>query len=165
MAQKKESAYQSWDEINQELKRLAELYTQRQKIEGKMNTSINKIKEHAEGQTSEILTEIKKIEKNIELFALQHRDEFTKKRTKKLNFGTISFRMTKKIWCPEKDIAIKSLKALNLDEYIRINESLDKDALLNLDEITLGKAGITIKREDKVSIEPNYIELMASSAD
>ena len=47
MAQKKESAYQSWDEINQELKRLAELYTQRQKIEGKMNTSINKIKEHA----------------------------------------------------------------------------------------------------------------------
>lgn len=159
---KKESTYKNWEEINSELKRMAELQTMKTKIEGDMNLNINKIKADGEQKTSEIITEIKNIEKNISVFALQHKDEFTRKRNKKLNFGTIAFRLTKKIICPEKEVAIKTLKALNLDEYIRTSESLDKEALLTLDEALLTKAGISIKREDKVSIEPNYVELMAA---
>ena len=55
--------------------------------------------------------------------------------------------------------AIKALKALNLDSFLRVKEELDKEALLELDESVLTKAGITIKREDKITIEPDYVQI------
>lgn len=160
---KKESIYKSWDEVNSALKQLAELNIKKQKIEGKTTILVNKIKESMASRAEILASEIKLIEKEIIRFAQQNKAEFIKKRTKKLPFGSISFRITKKICCECVESAIKALKTLNLDSFIRCTESLDKEALADLDKNTLAKAGISVKTEDKVSVEPNYVELASSS--
>lgn len=155
----KESTFQSWDEVNENMKKLAELKVKKQKLEGEQTLAINEIKAKCNAKAVLISDEIKAIEKNMALFAEQNKDEFALKRTKKLMFGTISYRLTKKIVCSSIETAVKALKTLNLDSFLRVKEELDKDALLELDESILTKAGISIKREDKISIEPDSVRI------
>lgn len=161
MPKKKESNYTSWDEVNEDFKKLASLKVEKEKLEGKQTLEINEIKAKISAQAKVIATEIKTIEDNITRFAEIHRDEFVDKRSKKLQFGTISFRYTKKIICKSIETAIKALKALNLDSYLRVKEELDKEKLLELDEALLTKAGLSIKREDSIKIEPDFIKISA----
>lgn len=165
MAKKAESIYKSWEEVNAALKQLGELYIKTQKIEGEQTLKINKIKEEMLIKAGAIKTQIAEIEKNIEKFAMQNKSEFLKNRTKKLSFGTISFRLVESVKCICKEEAIKALKALNLDFLIRSKEDLDKDECLKYakqDEKLLLKAGISVKAEDKVKIEPDFVKLMAN---
>ncbi|MDD3236835.1 MAG: host-nuclease inhibitor Gam family protein [Candidatus Gastranaerophilales bacterium] len=159
MAKKKQSSYKSWDDVNEALKTLAQLKIKKNKIENRQNFMLLKVKEICEKKAGSLVVDIKNIEKEIELYAEENKDEFAKKRSKKLTFGTISFRLTKKITCKSIDAAIKALKALSLDHFIRVKEELDKEALIDVDESLLTKAGIGIKREDKVSIEPDFVTL------
>lgn len=167
MAKKAESNYKSWEEVNTALKELGELQIQKQKLEGEQTLKINKIKIEISEKAGILQTRIKEIEKNIERFAQQNKSEFLKTRNKKLTFGAVSFRLVKSVVCSCKDEAIKALKALNLDFCIRAKEDIDKDECLkfaeNDDKKILLKAGISIKSEDKVKIEPDYIKLAADT--
>ncbi len=73
--------------------------------------------------------------------------------------------VVRKVCCNCIEEAIKGLKVLNLDFCIRTKQELDKDRLLECDENMLLKAGISIKTEDKVRIEPNFEKLAALSAE
>lgn len=159
MANKKQSIYKNWDEVNSAMKELAELNIRKQKLEGRQTILINKIKDAVSKKAGNLSNEIKIIEKEIARFAEQNKSEFLKNRTKKLPFGKVSFRLTRKLVCECVESAIKALKVLNLDSYIRSTETLDKEALINLDKHILVKAGMSVKIEDKVSIEPDYVEL------
>lgn len=168
MAKKTESKYTTWDEVNSALKELGELEIKKQRLEGEQTAKINEIKAKTLEKAGAIKTQISEIEKNIEKFAMQNKSEFLTKRNKKLTFGTVSFRLVKSVVCTCKEEAIKALKALNLDFCIRAKEELDKDECLKFaesDEKTLLKAGITIKAEDKVKIEPDYVKLAANQAE
>ena len=168
MAKKAESIYKSWEEVNAALKELGELNIKKQKLEGELTIKINEIKEKTLEKAGILKTQISEIEKNIERFAMQNKSEFLKTRNKKLTFGTVSFRLVKSVVCNCKDEAIKALKALNLDFCIRSKEELDKDECLKLaesEEKTLLKAGITIKSEDKVKIDPDYVKLAANQTE
>ena len=57
---------------------------------------------------------------------------------------------------------IKALKALNLDFCLRIKEEIDKDEVKTLDSSILTKIGVKVEKEDKLSIEPNIIEIVAN---
>lgn len=165
MAKKTESTYKSWEEVNSALKELGELNIKKQKLEGEQTVKINEIKAKTLEKAGAIKTQITEIEKNIERFAMQNKSEFLKTRNKKLTFGIVSFRLVKSVVCQCKDEAIKALKALNLDFCIRSKEEIDKDECLKFaedDEKTLLKAGITIKSEDKVRIEPDYVKIAAN---
>ena len=160
MAKKKESIYKSWDEIDKAMRKLAELNIKKQKLEGLQTVSINNIKSKYSEQAEPIIAEIKELEKEIERFANENKAEFVGKRSKKLNFGTISFRIVKSVACDCLDAAIKALKVMNLDGFVRSTETLDKEALASFeDEKVLLKAGIHIKQADKVKIDPDYVKL------
>lgn len=161
MARKIESKYQNWDEVNEAMKRLAELNVNKNKLEAYTNERIDKVKAEANLQVEPILKEIKDIEKDITRFAEQHKEEFTKKRTKILNFGKISFRYTKSFKIPNVDSAINALKSFALDEYLRIKEELNKETLTGLDVKTLAKCNIFVTYKDKITIEPDYVKLAA----
>ena len=160
---KKMSTYQTWAEVDTAMKELGELNIQKQNLEGEQTVRINEVKADILSKTGAIQTRIKDIEKNIERYAEQNKSEFLKTRNKKLTFGTVSFRLVKSVVCTCKEEAIKALKALNLDFCLRQKEEIDKDKCLEVDEKILLKAGISIKTEDKVKIEPNYIKLAAES--
>lgn len=160
---KKLSKYQTWQEVDSAMKELGELNIKKQNLEGEQTVRINEVKADILSKTGVLQTKIKDIEKNIERFAEQNKSEFLKTRNKKLTFGTISFRLVKSVVCTCKDEAIKALKALNLDFCLRQKEEIDKEKCLEVDEKMLLKAGISIKSEDKVKIEPNYIKLAADN--
>ena len=159
---KKTSIYTTWAEVDNALKELGELNIQKTALEGEQTVKINTIKKEILEKTGNLQTKIKEIEKNIERFAEQNKSEFLKTRNKKLTFGTVSFRLVKSVVCACKEEGIKALKALNLDFCLRLKEEIDKDKCLEVDEKLLLKAGITVKTEDKVKIEPNYIKLASA---
>lgn len=160
MAKVKESIYKNWEEINQAMKTLGQLNIKKNKLEGEQTIKINEVKEATALKAGELINNIKEIEKEIARFTQQNKNEFIKKRHKKLAFGTVSFKITKSVSCECVADAIKALKSLNLDFCIRCNEELNKDEIKEIsDEMMLSRAGITIKKTDKLTIEPNYIKI------
>ena len=55
------------------------------------------------------------------------------------------------------------MKALNYDFCIRIKEEIEKEEVKKLDSNILAKIGVKIDKEDKLSIEPDIIEIAASA--
>ena len=163
MAKKKESIYNSWNEVDNGMKKMGELQIEKTKLECELNLKINKLKEDCSALCTNISAEIKSIEKEISRFCEEHKDVFLNKRSKKLNFGTIAYRVSEKVKVSCVSAAIKTLKALNFDFCLRIKEEIDKDEVKKLDANILTKAGINIIKEDKLSIEPAIIEIAAAS--
>lgn len=161
MAKKKESLYKNWEEIDNQLKKLGELKIRKNKLEGELTLKINELKNEYNAKCEAITKEIKTIEKEITRYCEQNKDSFINKRNKKLNFGIITYRLSEKVVCPCVEAAIKALKALNLDYCLRIKEEIDKDKLKELDSNILTKIGATIVKEDKLTIEPNIIEIVS----
>jgi phage host-nuclease inhibitor protein Gam len=162
MAKKKESTFNSWTEVSDSMKVLTELQVKKEKLEGEQTVKINKIKAEYQEKAGDLNVQIKDIEKNIERFADSHKDEFLKNRTKNLAYGTVSYRLTKKVVCKNTESAIKGFKALGLENYLRIKEELNKDEILqNPDEKAFVKVGVSVVPEDKIKIEPNVIKFTA----
>ena len=163
MAKKIESTLKNLDEVDASIKKIAELNINKTRLEGEQTLQINEIKKNTAEKAKGIDSKIKELEKDIERFTESHKDEFTDKRNKKLNHGTVSYKIVKRVCCSCVNEAIKALKALNLDFCIRTKQELDKDRIMaEVDENTLLKAGITIKKEDKLRIEPNYEKIAAT---
>lgn len=159
MAAKKESIYKNWDDVDLALKELGELNIQKDKLEGRQTKLINAVKGRTAQRAKGVVEKIKAIEKNIEIFAKENKDEFAIKRSKRMNFGTISFKRTKRIVCSCVDAAIRTLEKLQLTQYIRIKKELDKEALKEADVSVLTKIQAELKHEDKLNIEPDYVKI------
>lgn len=159
MAKKKESTLLTWDEVNEAMKRLAELNIQKKTLETEQNRQIDEIKKETSIKADVIIKDIKSVEKDIIRFAEQNRAEFTKKRTKVLTFGKISFRYAKSIWCGDVPAAISALKSFAMEKYLRVEYKLNKELLIGADPMMLAKCGIQKKAEDKICVEPDYRKL------
>lgn len=155
MAKKKESKYANWEEVNLAVRRMGEIDIQVSRLQGEMTLKVNEIKSKYDAKSQGLLAERKEIEKEITLFTDTCKDEFTKTRHKELTFGKIAYKVTSKILIKSKDACLSALKALKMTDYIRIKEEPDKEAMVNLDQVTLAKVGASIKVEDKLRIEPN----------
>ena len=155
MAKKKESKYANWEDVNLAVRRMGEIDIQVDRLQGEMTLKVNEIKSKYDAKSQGLLAERKEIEKDITLFTDTCKDEFTKTRHKELTFGKVAYKVTSKILIKSKDACLAALKALKMSDYIRIKEEPDKEAMVNLDQITLAKVGASIKVEDKLRIEPN----------
>jgi len=162
MAKKKESILKSWDELDEQLKTLGSLQIQKAKLEGELQIKINELKASYTEHCTMLASEAKQIEKEISRFCEQHKDEFLNKRNKKLNFGTVAYRLTERVVCSSIESAVKAVKTLNLDFVLRIKEDIDKEKIKTLDSNTLARIGVSIVKEDKLSIEPDMVKLAAS---
>ena len=163
MAKKKESSLKSWAEVDNKLKRLGELQIKKAELDGRLTNQINTIKESYTKDNEVIVTEMKEIEKDISRYCDANKDSFLNKRNKKLNFGLISYRLTEKVVCKCVESTIKCLKSLNLDWCLRIKEEVNKDSLKELDSKTLEKIGVSIVKEDKITIEPDIAGIVATN--
>lgn len=101
--------------------------------EAAMNKKLLEIQQAHEEATLAARTNIVAAEKEIEMFCLEHRDEFMIVKTKPLNYGLVSFRLT----TPKLNLlkgftwetALKLFKKLGMTEFVRTKEELDKDAV------------------------------------
>ncbi len=146
--------FNSWDEIDNALRRIGEIQIALDRIKGEMNIAINEAKARAESASAPLLKEKKELEKAITDFCESHKDEFLGKRRKTLNFGIIAYRVTTRIVIRSVKATVKAMETLGLLEYLRVEKKPDREKMLELDDATLARVGATRKVEDKLRIEP-----------
>jgi len=145
----------NWEDVDNAVRRIGEIDIEIGKIEGEMTLKINEIKEAGNIKADGLRNERKKLEKNVEFFAINCKDEFLKTRSRVLSFGKVAYRVTSKIVVKSKQACVSALKALGLEKYVRIVEEPNKELMENMDDNMLVKVGAQRKVEDKLRIEPD----------
>lgn len=167
-----ETTLKSWLDVDEGLKNIAKLTSTKSNLESRMNAEMMKITEKYEADLNSANSEIIKHERNIELFCVDHKDEFGDKRSKELNYGVVSFR--------HGTPALKTLKGFTWDavknlikaskkfrEYLRVKEDIDKQALLKsrMKESDLAKIGCHISQEETFQYEAFIKESQRSAVE
>ena len=149
----------SWDEVDGAIRRMGEIDITMERISGEATMKINEIKEDAKVRTSGLAAERKGLEKAVEAFCETNKSEFSKKRSKVLNFGSIGYRIVSKVTVPrdKSKVAalIKALKAFSLFECIRTEEKPDRDRIAELDDATIAKLGLQRSVKDSFRVQPD----------
>lgn len=166
MARKKvretEVTLSSWEEVDETLKIIAEHEIALENIKGEMNKEINEVKEKAGTKSSIHKDAITVLEKRLKNFVTSHKSELDGK-TKKLNFGQTGFRSSTAVSIPRgKDkvsAIIDSLKKKNMDDCIKVEESINKDILKKYDEEVIISIGASLKKKDEFWYECEHAEV------
>ncbi len=157
----------SWEDANKALRRMGELKimtamaaAEYKKFVDQAQAALDDIKEPAD-------KEYAALESQIMAFAARNKaDCIGKTRTKKLSFGKVSWKLTngKVQFDLVEDMVIMNLRQQGHEDCIRTVEEVNKDAVLNLGENELLKAGITIKRADNCTIKPDLKKIQEEVA-
>jgi phage host-nuclease inhibitor protein Gam len=151
----------SFTDVDNNLRLIALNQSFTKKKEAEMNKQMLEIQKRFEEDTREAREQVMAMEKDIELYCNEHRDEFVESKTITLNFGIVSFRLT-----PPKlttlrgftwDTVLALMKKLKLTDYIKISEGVDKEKLKT--EITdakdLATIGLQLAQSEQFYYEVN----------
>jgi phage host-nuclease inhibitor protein Gam len=155
MARKRvENSIKSWQEADEALLQIGRLDREIEAHEAAAQKYIESIKEDLI-QRVKPRQEIKAaLEMQLQAFCEARREEM-KGKSRKLNFGTVSFRQSTRIVIRGVQACIAALKSLNLHDFIRVKESPDKDKMKDLDDAVLAKVGAKRQPEDVFGYEVN----------
>lgn len=153
----------NYEDVNVALKRIAELSVGIERINGEVTLECNKIKEQRSGEIEKLSNEKKYLEGCIGSFCEENKADFAERRSKDFTFGTIGYRLVKSVSLPrvrEKiDKLLLSLKSYGCNDCIKYEESIDKDAVCELDDSTLVKLGLKRVIKDNFRIVPKIESL------
>lgn len=161
-------ALKTWEDVDTALREIAEAELILGDIEAEMNRQIIGAKKIAEQQSKPHADRISKLERDIKEFVTDHRDELGKAKSKPLNYGEVSFRLSTIISLPKakEKLAeiIRRLKARQMTDCIITEEKISKDSLRKYGEDTVNAVGATWKQKDEFGYEvfKDKIERMAS---
>ena len=158
-------ALQSWEEADEVLQEIGRLYRELGKIDRDMNQRIDGAKAQAKERSQPFSKEKNDLELELEQFCQSRYDEFKKIKSKRLTFGTVSFRLssklsTKKTW----EWVLAQLKELGWRDCIRTKEEPDKEALKALGADRLSLVGCKLKVDDVFGYEVDQAKIQAASA-
>lgn len=150
-------AIKSWEEVDTALREIAEAELALGDIEAEMNRQIIGAKKVAEQESKPLSDRISKLERDIKEYVTDHREELGKAKSKPLNFGEVSFRLSTSISIPKakEKVAeiIRRLKARHMTDCIIVEEKISKDALRKYGEDTVNAVGATWKQKDEFGYE------------
>ncbi|MDE5602631.1 MAG: host-nuclease inhibitor Gam family protein [Helicobacter sp.] len=153
----------NYEDVNYTLKRIAELSVGIERINGEVTLECNKIKESRNAEIEKLSNEKKYLEQCIASFCEENKADFAEKRSKDFTFGTIGYRVVKSVSLPrvrEKvDKLILALKSYGCSSCIKYEESIDKDAICELEDSTLVKLGLKRVVKDSFRIVPKIENL------
>ena len=156
---KTETTLTSWDGVNNAFRRLGEIEILCQEVDGRMTLEINEIRDRYVREYGLLAEERAIIEADISAYVEANKTEFLKIRSRTLDFGTVAFRVTKKIVLRNTKAVVAAIKAAGWTQYLRVKEEPDKEALDGLSDTELARIGVTRKTEDRLRIEPNIERL------
>lgn len=149
----------NWDEVDDAIRRMGELDIALERIQGEATMRINQIREEAKQKSAPLNSERKELEKAVQAFCESHKDEFSKKRSKVFNYGTIGYRLVRSVPIPkDKDkvaALLKSLKAFGLTDCIKVEEKPDRDKIAEQDDATIAKLGLKRTVKDSFRVQPD----------
>lgn len=153
----------NYENVNAALKRIAELSVGIEKINGEVTLECNRIKESRSSEIDKLSNEKKYLEQCITSFCGENKADFAEKRSKDFTFGTIGYRLVKSVSLPrvrEKiDKLLLALKSYGCNDCIKYEESIDKDAVCELEDSTLVKLGLKRVVKDNFRIVPKIESL------
>lgn len=153
----------SIEEIIKKLGRVGILQRQIGRVNAALDNSVAKLTQRAAERINPRQQEIEELAQGIFIFSQAHRQELTEEEKKKTIVwptGEISWR-----WNPysvdyrNKEAAIAALKAEGLDRFIRIEEVVNKEAILQEKDAIKGVKGITIIHKEMFIIKPAKTEI------
>ncbi len=167
--EKMKSTLTSYEDVDKQLYELAKLEAFLSEQEADMNRELQEIEKKYLKATRTSIEKKNSIMVNIDLFAQEHKKDFTdKKRTMKLTYGSISFRkgtgavvLLKKVKDGMKLAAI-SLQNMFGSRFIRLVPEVNKESLQeaynngSIDEIELAAVNLRIEKSEKANVKINW---------
>lgn len=156
MARKRmeEPTIKSWEETDEVMKKLLECQLEVEKIEADMNKQIAEVKKKCEDLARPYKDNIKKNELLLKEFVTVHKAELDGK-SRRLNFGTVGFRMSTKVVLPKMvEAVLENLKKFGMYDCINTKETVNKDILKTYAPDVILNVGGTLKTEDTFWYEP-----------
>jgi len=154
---------QSWEDVNDALRQLAEAQIALGDIESDMQKQIIGAQKAAEEQSRPIKDAQSRLEREIKAFVTEHREEMGKGKSMTLTFGEVGFRQSTSISIPRAkervEEIIRRLKSRNMMDCIVIEEKVSKEALKKYGEDTVNAVGATWKQNDVFGYEVNIAKL------
>lgn len=156
-----EPACESWKEVDRALRRMGELDIKIAEIEAEKKRATDEAADRALISGGPLKQKRDDLDRRVKEYVEFNREQLEDIRTKKLNFGSVSIRMNPpevkplSKWTIAKVIA--KLKTLSRVEFIKVKESLNKQAIhnANLDSKTLSSFGLRIFQKEEIYVEPN----------
>lgn len=155
------STLKSWDEVDKTLKAVAVIKAKVMAQEAEWNEERIKLQNKYQPALDRNNAEIIGLERDIQLYCEEKKNLFDETRSRKLNFGTVGYRLgtgalkTLKgfTWEAVKNVVKKSKKYAST--FIRVKEDLDKQAILGsgLKKEELAKLGVYVHQEDSFYYE------------
>lgn len=138
------------EQVQSAIKEIGDLTREHIRLSTEMNDKIGAISEHYAPQLKQLENEVEPLQKAVQAYCEDHRDELTEfGKTKTANFvtGEVQWRSRPpSVMVRGAETVIETLQRLGLDRFIRNKQEINKDALLNEPETAKGIAGITIKQ-------------------
>ena len=155
MARKRiENGLKNWQEADEALLEIGRCERKIEAIEADIQRSMELIKEQAVKMVKPLQERRVALELQLQAFCESRREEF-KGKSRVLNFGTVSFRVSTKIVIRGLAACLEALKKLGLGDYIRVKESPDKEKMKDLADATLAEVHAKRQPEDVFGYEVN----------
>ena len=149
-----------WQHADDFVRRIGDLQLQITAAEQKAKGDIDEIKADLVKQTKDLQEKVKLYTNSLEAFAATHSKEFGKKRSKKLNFGLLGWRKSTAISMKKNTLEIIKRVFAKAQQkfYIRVKETVNKEALAKLTDEQLASVGARRKEKDVFFVEPDLPE-------
>jgi phage host-nuclease inhibitor protein Gam len=148
----------SWEAVDTALRNVGELEIKIAEINGNANLKINAVKEEAARAIAPFAAQKDHVEKLITLYCEGNKAAFADRRSKQFTFGEVGYRLVKSVGLPrvkEKLTAlIEALKAFGLGDCVKTEETIDKEAIVELEDASLVKLGLKRVVRDSFRITP-----------
>lgn len=155
----------SWREVDAALAELGRTVLETRALEAEMGVQVHDLVLRYGPRLGELSRRMGDLEAVIEAFCTSRREEFGKKRSRRLTFGKIAFRLAEKIEIPAglESVAVETLKKLGWGDCVEMKERLDRNALKKLSDDDLARCGAVRTTKDHFRIEPD-LHLAAEKA-
>lgn len=142
------TALQSYNDVDQALKTIAEINRELALIEAAQNEKIDAIKGQAKLDALPLNERKAAQELLIKEFCEANRGDFVKVKTRLSTFGAVGFRLSSKVVIKRIADTLAALKALGLYNCIRIKEEPNKDEMQKLNDTQLAEVGASLKTDN-----------------
>jgi len=147
------SVLASWDEVDHALAEIGAIDRQIGQLEADQQAKIDALKADTKTAADPLHTKKVSLELAIQQYCEAHRADFQASKTKRLNFGAVSFRLSTSVVIKRVADTLAAIKALGLTQCIRTKEELDKEALARLPTDTLAEVGAGLRTVDAFGYE------------
>lgn len=158
-------ALQSWEEADEVLQEIGRLDRELGKLADHQNKIIDRVKAETKDSAELFLKDKKALELALEQFCTSRKEEFKTVRSKKLTFGTVSFRLSTRLVIKSLEKTLAALKELGWTDCIRTKEEPDKEELKALGAKSAGllaQVGCKLKTEDAFGYEVDQQKIQAA---